>query len=91
MDQGRVSQTIIENFLNESDHPPQVIRLTDQGELTLKLTGPCPQCPSGQEELQETYQSLLHERFPQLVEVNWQTGVNEELLQEALRILRKGK
>ena len=46
MDQGRVSQTIIENFLNESDHPPQVIRLTDQGELTLKLTGPCAQCPS---------------------------------------------
>ena len=91
MDQGRVSQTIIENFLNESDHPPQVIRLTDQGELTLKLTGPCAQCPSGQQEHQETYQSLLHERFPQLVEVKWQTGVNEELLQEALRILRKGK
>ena len=65
--------------------------MTDQGELTLKLTGPCAQCHSGQLELQETYQSLLHERFPELVEVNWQTGVNEELLQEALRILRKGK
>lgn len=84
-----IMQEKIEIFLRDSDYPPMIIDMNQNNEITLKLTGPCSQCPSGQQELQEVYQSLLLERFPQLNAVHWRQGVSDGLLKEAFRILRK--
>lgn len=72
-----------------SEQTISVKGLSAEGVLTVRLTGACSQCPTGQLDAQETWDRALIERFPEVKEVHWETGVSDELIQEALRFLRK--
>lgn len=76
--------------LLESSHLSLIVKdLTEDGILTVKLAGGCANCPSGQAEFEETLETILREKFPQIREIHWETGVSEDLIQEALRYLRR--
>lgn len=79
----------IQDLLESSHLSILVKELTKAGVLTVKLTGSCANCPSGQAEFEETLETILQEKFPQIKEIRWETGVSEELIQEALRYLRR--
>lgn len=79
----------IQDLLESSHLSVMVKELTEEGILTVKLTGGCANCPSGQAEFEETLETILREKNPQIKEIRWETGVSEDLIQEALRYLRK--
>lgn len=80
----------IQQMIDESSEQVIAVKdLSDDGILTVRLSGPCAQCPTGQLDAQETWDRLFVERFPAVKEVRWETGVSDELIQEALRFLRK--
>jgi Thioredoxin-like proteins and domains len=81
----------MQELLDASDLSIQVRDFTDTGDLTLKLVGACANCPSGQAEFQETMENIFWEKFPEIKEIHWETGVSDELIQEALQFLRRNQ
>lgn len=88
MDVAKLTEDI-QAFLNTSNQSIVVKSLTPEGVIVLKMTGGCSGCPSGQMEFQETLGGLFREKFPEVKEIHWETGVSDDLIQEALKILRK--
>jgi Thioredoxin-like proteins and domains len=81
----------MQELLDASGLSIQVQGFTDDGDLTLKLVGACANCPSGQAEFQETMESIFWEKFPKIKAIHWETGVSDELIQEALQFLRRNQ
>ena len=79
----------IQSFLDSANQSIVAKSLTQSGILVLKMTGGCSGCPSGQFEFQETLGSIFQEKFPEVKQIHWETGVSDELIEEALKILRK--
>lgn len=59
--------------------------------LTLRLLGACVTCPGNQQTLSEVIEASLKEECPNLKEVKVLFGVSNDLIQEALKILRTNK
>ena len=69
----------------------EVMGITGEGIVQIKLTGACSTCPGAQHTLHEVIESVLKEACSEVKGVMPVFQVNEELIQAALNLLRKGK
>ena len=67
----------------------QLLEVTADGYVRMKLIGACSTCPGAQQTLSEVVEQALRKKFPQLRGVIPMNQVSDDLIQEALRILRK--
>ena len=69
----------------------ELIEVTADGYVKVRLTGACSTCPGAQQTISEIVETALREACPEIKGVLPVTQVSRELIEEALAILRRGK
>lgn len=69
----------------------ELVEVTADGFVKVRLTGACSTCPGAQQTLSEVVETALREACPEIRGVIPVTQVDQELIDMALKILRKGK
>lgn len=86
----------IEQIINKHIRPSlaahggdiQIVKLTDDNILKIKLLGTCATCPAQQQTIESLVANVLQEQIPQIKSVLLTQEVSDELLQQALHIIR---
>ncbi|WP_425801159.1 NifU family protein [Desulfitobacterium sp. Sab5] len=90
-----VIQKIIEQkirpALNAHHGDLELIQVTEDGYLKVRLTGACSSCPGSQQTLKEFVEALIMAECPEIKGVIPEYGVSDELIAEALKRLRRQK
>ena len=68
----------------------QLLEVSEAGIVKVKLTGACSTCPGAQQTLSEIVETALKAVCPTVKSVVAVHAVSDELIGEALRLLRKG-
>ncbi len=90
----KVTQVIeqkIRPLLQEHQGDLELVEITADGYVKVRLTGACAACPGAQQTLSEIVEAKLTEACPEIRGVIAVHQVNEDLIQEALKILRKDR
>lgn len=58
--------------------------------VTVRLLGACSSCPSNQQTVSYVIEDTIQKKYPNII-VKIEFGVSDELINEALKILRKSK
>lgn len=69
----------------------ELVEVTPDGYVKVKLTGACSACPGAQQTMSEIVEADLKEACPEIKGVIPVHQVSDELIQEALAILRKDR
>lgn len=76
--------------LNAHDGDIELLDVTPDGYVKVKLTGACSACPGAQQTLSEVVEAALKETCPEIKGVIPVFQVSDDLIDAALKILRKG-
>lgn len=77
--------------LQEHGGDIELLEVTADGYAKVRLTGACSACPGAQETLSELVETALKEVCPDIKGVIPVTQVNQELIDMALKILRRDR
>lgn len=69
----------------------ELVEVTSDGYVKVRLTGACATCPGAQQTLSEVVEANLREICPEIQGVIPVYQVSDELINQALKILRKNK
>lgn len=90
-----VIRTIIEQkirpALNDHDGDIELIQVTSDGFVKVRLTGACSSCPGSQQTLSEFIEAVIKAECPEIKGVVAEYGVSDDLIAEALKLLRSGR
>lgn len=87
----QVIDTKIRPLLNAHGGDIELVELTADGFVKVKLTGACATCPGAQQTMADVVESAILEEVPSVKGVIPVQSVDEDLIKQALAILRKGK
>ncbi|HMM22557.1 MAG TPA: NifU family protein [Selenomonadales bacterium] len=76
--------------LNAHNGDIELLEVTPDGYVKVKLTGACSACPGAQQTLSEVVEAALKEACPEIKGVIPVFQVSDDLIQAALKLLRKG-
>lgn len=68
-----------------------VLSAFESGVAYVKLTGACGTCPSAQYTVEDVVKEIVMEEIPEVENVILDTSVDEDLLDMARKLLKKGK
>ena len=86
----QVIETKIRPLLQTHGGDLELLEVTADGLVRVRLVGACSSCPGAQQTLNELVETALKEACPEVNGVVAVTQVNRQLIDEALAILRKG-
>ena len=86
----QVIETKIRPLLQTHGGDLELLEVTADGLVRVRLVGACASCPGAQQTLNELVETALKEAYPEVKGVVAVTQVNRQLIDEALAILRKG-
>ena len=86
----QVIETKIRPVLQTHGGDLELLEVTADGLVRVRLVGACASCPGAQQTLNELVETALKEACPEVKGVVAVTQVNRQLIDEALAILRKG-
>ena len=69
----------------------KLVEITTEGIVKVQLTGACATCPGAQQTMSDVIERVLVEACPEVKEVVAITAVSDDLINQALRILRQEK
>lgn len=69
----------------------QLVEVTPENDVTVKLLGACASCPGAESTMRDVVETALREAFPQIREINLYEQTDPELIRQALKILKDGK
>ena len=75
--------------LNDHGGDISLVEVTREGIVKVKLTGACSTCPSSQKTISEFIETVIKAKCPQIKGVIADCGISDDLVSEALAILRK--
>lgn len=81
----------IRPFLNAHQGDIELVEITADGFVKVRLSGACATCPGAQQTLSEVVEAQIKEIYPQIKGVIPVHQVSEDLIQQALKLLRKDK
>jgi Fe-S cluster biogenesis protein NfuA len=87
----KVIEEKIRPILHAHNGDVEFVEITADGYVKVRLTGACATCPGAQQTLSEVVETELQDAFPEIKGVTPVYQVSDELLNEALKILRKDK
>jgi len=67
----------------------ELLDVTADAWVRVKLTGACGTCPGARQTLSELVEKALQEKYPEIRGVLLESQVSDELIQAALQILRR--
>jgi Fe-S cluster biogenesis protein NfuA len=77
--------------LQEHNGGIELLEVTPDGFVKVKLTGACSACPAAQQTITEVVEAALKEECPEIKGVIPVYQISDELINMALAMLRKGK
>ena len=86
-----IIQEKIRPGLQEHQGDIELVEVTSDGIVKVRLTGACSSCPGSQQTLSDFVESTLIAECPEVRGVEAITGVSDALIQEALELLRNGR
>ena len=86
----QVIETKIRPLLQTHGGDLELLEVTADGLVRVRLVGACASCPGAQQTLNELVETALKEACPEVKGVVAVTQVNRQFIDEALTILRKG-
>jgi len=69
----------------------ELLEIGDDGTLQVRLIGKCATCPASQSTVENLVETVLREKAPWITRIIVSQSVSDELIGEALRLLRKSK
>lgn len=90
----KIDQVIAEKIrpiLQAHQGDMEVVEITADGIVKVRLTGACANCPGAQQTLSDVVEEELRATCPAVKKVEAVCQVSDDLIQEALKILRKEK
>lgn len=92
----KVQEDILEKLrlafeAHSGDGQLEIVEITPDGFVKVRMTGACATCPSGQQSMLEMAEQRIKEVCPELKGAILVHQVNQDLIQQALKILRKEK
>ena len=87
----RAIETKVRPVLQSHEGDIELVEVTADGIVKVRLTGACAACPGAQQTISEIVETALREACPEIKGVSAVTQVSQELIDEALMILRRGK
>ena len=66
----------------------ELVQVTSDGFVKVRLMGACSSCPSSQQTLTEFVETIIKAECPEIKGVVPECGVSDELVAEALKLLR---
>jgi Fe-S cluster biogenesis protein NfuA len=87
----RVIEERIRPILNTHQGDMELVEITADGFVKVRLTGACAACPGAQQTLSEVVEAELKEACPEIKGVIPVYQIHDELIGQALKILRKDK
>lgn len=69
----------------------ELVEVTSDGYVKVRLTGACAACPGAQQTLSEVVEANLREVCPEIKGVIPVYQVSDDLINQALKLLRKNK
>lgn len=81
----------IRPLLQEHQGDLELVEITADGYVKVRLTGACATCPGAQQTLSEIVETKLKEACPGINGVIAVYHVDDDLINQALKILRKGR
>ena len=81
----------IRPLLQEHQGDLELVEITADGFVKVKLTGACAACPGAQQTLSDIVEANLKEACPEIRGVIPVFQVNDDLIAQALKILRKDR
>lgn len=86
----QVIEEQIRPLLHAHNGDIEFIEMTSDGFAKVRLTGACATCPSAEQTMSELVEGKLREVYPELKGVIPVYQVSDDLINQALKILRKG-
>lgn len=68
----------------------ELLGVSDDGTVRIRLIGQCAACPASHLTLENLIEAVLKEKVPGVTEISVTQSVSDELIRDALRFLRKG-
>jgi Fe-S cluster biogenesis protein NfuA len=81
----------IRSVLTTHSVDSEFMEITPDGFVKIKLSGACASCPSGQQTMSELMERAVREIDPELKGVILVQQVSDDLIHQALKILRKDR
>jgi Fe-S cluster biogenesis protein NfuA len=69
----------------------ELVEVTAEGIVKVKLTGACATCSGAQQTMMEVVETAIRDVCPDVRKVELVFDVSDELIQQALKILRKNR
>ncbi len=69
----------------------ELVEVSNAGLVTVRLAGACATCPGAQQTLAGVVETELRQACPEITGVNAVYQASDELISQALRLLRKDK
>ena len=86
-----IINTKIRPQLNAHNGDIELLEITADGDVKVKLSGACATCPGAQRTLSDVVESALKEVCPDIKAVVPVYQVSDDLINQALTILRKNR
>ncbi len=87
----KVIEAKIRPVLQSHNGDIELVEVTAEGYVKVRLTGACAACPGAQQTISEVVETALREVCPEIKGVIQVTQVNQDLIDMALKILRKDR
>ena len=87
----KVIEEKIRPILNAHEGGIELVEVTPDGYVKVRLTGACATCPGAQQTMSEVVEEELRAAFPEIKGVVAVHSVSQDLINEALKIIRKDK
>ena len=87
----KVIEAKIRPVLQSHNGDIELVEVTAEGFVKVRLTGACATCPGAQQTLSEIVETKLKEACPGINGVIAVYHVDDDLINQALKILRKGR
>ena len=87
----QIINTKIRSQLNAHNGDIELLEITADGYVKVKLSGACATCPGAQQTLSDVVESALKEVCPDIKAVVPVYQVSDDLINQALTILRKNR
>lgn len=81
----------IRSTLKSHNEDIEFMEVSSDGFVKVRLTGACAACPSGQQTISEAIETALKEIYPEIKGVILVQQVSDDLIHQALQILRKDR
>jgi len=69
----------------------ELLGVSDDGAVSIRLIGQCATCPASHLTMENLVAAVLKEKVPGVTEISVTQSVSDELIRDALKLLRKGE